>query len=96
MTQTLTNYLPKMTVITPVVQLFKTIFYHIAAVKESYHQARKVSETIRELSRLSNSELADIGLTRGDIYTVAHSKFSDYSDKIATRADHNQNLKGWV
>lgn len=94
MTHTITNYLPKSLGSTQAVQFFKTIFHHIAAVKESYHQARKVSETIRELNRLSNSELMDIGLTRGDIYTVAHSKFSDYSDKIATRS--NTNLKGWV
>ena len=85
-----------MTVITPVVQLFKTIFYHLGAVKQSYHRARKASETIQELNRLTNSELMDIGLTRGDIYTVAHSKFSDYSDKIAIKSGPNQNLKGWV
>ena len=85
-----------MTVITPVVQLFKTIFYHLGAVKQSYHRARKASETIQELNRLSNAELADIGLSRGDIYTIAHEQFDDYSDKIATKAQPNQNLNGWV
>ena len=83
-------------VITPVVRLFKVAFNALASHHRSYQQARKVNETIRELSRLSNSELSDIGLTRGDIYSVAHQSMSDYSDKINTKVGPNQNLKGWV
>tara|TARA_R110001632_G_scaffold13390_1_gene45877 strand:- start:432 stop:578 length:147 start_codon:yes stop_codon:yes gene_type:complete len=48
------------------------------------------------LSRLSNAELADIGLSRGDIYSIATDHFDDYSDKIAKKAQPNQNLQGWV
>ena len=40
-----------------------------------------IRETERELSKLTDYELADIGLGRGDIYHVARS---------------NPNLKGWV
>ena len=83
-------------VITPVVQLFKVVFNSLGSLHRSYQKARKANETIRELNRLSNSELADIGLTRGDIYSVAHESMSDYSDKINTRVGLNQNLKGWV
>ena len=90
------NYLPKQMVITPVVQLFKVVFNALASLHRSYQQARKASETIQELSRLSNSELMDIGLTRGDIYSIAHETMSDYSDKINTKVGPNQNLKGWV
>jgi|TARA_B110000467_G_scaffold158373_1_gene174442 hypothetical protein len=48
------------------------------------------------LNKLSNAELADIGLSRGDIYSIATKQFDDYSDKIATKAQPNQNLRGWV
>lgn len=46
----------------------------IRLVKE-FHQAkehrRKVRATVNELNQLTNRELADIGLTRGDIWSVA-------------------------
>ena len=42
---------------------------------------RLVRETERELSKLTDYELADIGLSRGEIYHVARS---------------NENLRGWV
>jgi uncharacterized protein YjiS (DUF1127 family) len=42
---------------------------------------RLIKETEKELGRLSDYELADIGLSRGEIYYVARS---------------NDNLRGWV
>ena len=55
------------------------------AVKEFRHaRANKkiIRATIKELSALSDKDLRDIGLTRGDIWYVAHNQ--------------NSNLKGWV
>ena len=40
------------------------------------HQS-KVRATIKELSKLSDKELRDIGLSRGDIYSVAHEAYLD-------------------
>lgn len=37
----------------------------------SYKNWRRYSETVRELSRLNNRELNDLGITRGDIETIA-------------------------
>ena len=51
---------------------------------------RQVRETINELSRLSDRELNDMGLARGDIYSVAHG------DTSFQRASVNKNLEGWV
>jgi uncharacterized protein YjiS (DUF1127 family) len=51
---------------------------------------REIKETIKELSRLSDAELRDIGITRGDIYSVAHEVYYDDLAKV------NRNLKGWV
>jgi uncharacterized protein YjiS (DUF1127 family) len=52
---------------------------------------RNVKQTIKELSRLSDRELNDMGVARGDIYSIAHG------DESFTRSvDVNKNLKGWV
>ena len=37
----------------------------------NYRNWRRYRETVSELSRLSNRELADLGITRGDIRRVA-------------------------
>jgi uncharacterized protein YjiS (DUF1127 family) len=50
-----------------------------------------VKRTIKELSQLSDRELNDMGLARGDIYSVAHGT----SDHIRG-AQVNKNLEGWV
>ena len=44
-----------------------------------YKKARSVSKTIKELNKLTNSELRDIGLTRGEIHDVAFK--THYEDK---------------
>ena len=93
MTQILT--MPK-TGIIQVAQLFKTVVTFIKNVNHSYEQARLAANTIKELNMLTNKELADIGLCRGDIHSVAYQSMSDYTDKINTSDGSNQNLKGWV
>ena len=50
----------------------------------------KVNATIKELSKLSDRELNDIGIARGEIWSIAHS-VEEYE-----RAQANVNLKGWV
>ena len=47
--------------------------------------------TYNQLQRLTDRELADIGIARGDIKNVARG---DQSFKLVS--DYNQNLKGWV
>ena len=47
--------------------------------------------TYNELSSLTDYELNDIGITRGDIKRVA---MGDLSYRLVT--DYNDNLKGWV
>ena len=57
-----------------------------------YKQHRQIQETIRQLSALSNRELNDMGIGRGDIYAVAHG---DPSFR-RTGSKTNPNLEGWV
>ena len=39
---------------------------------KSYHQYRIYKNTVNELSKLSDRELYDIGLSRGEIYDLAN------------------------
>lgn len=71
---------------------------HITAVldffrdlKRSYDHKQRVNATIKELNQLTDRELNDIGLARGDIWAVAHED-ADYK----RFAETNNNLKGWV
>ena len=53
---------------------------------------RNIRETIKALSALSNHELNDIGIARGDIWHIANTSYP----KGKTVADVNRNLRGWV
>ena len=55
-----------------------------------YQHHQQVQITIKELSRLGDRELNDMGISRGDIYSIAHGT-SDHK-----RAAVNKNLEGWV
>ena len=43
-------------------------------IKSTRKETSEAKKTIRELSRLSDADLRDIGLCRGDIWSVAHHK----------------------
>ena len=59
----------------------ETIIEAVRIFREVRASKRLIKETEKELGRLSDYELADIGLSRGEIYYVARS---------------NDNLRGWV
>ena len=50
----------------------------------------QIKRTMNELSALDDRALNDMGLTRGDIYSVAHGTAD------LRRVRENANLKGWV
>tara|TARA_B100001115_G_C15805342_1_gene398672 strand:- start:1140 stop:1343 length:204 start_codon:yes stop_codon:yes gene_type:complete len=58
---------------------------------QKLRKSQSYRNTFNELSRLTDRELADIGIARGDIKNVARG---DQSFKLVS--DYNQNLKGWV
>ena len=53
---------------------------------------RNIKHTIKQLSALSNHELNDIGIARGDIWHIANTSYP----KGKTVAEVNRNLRGWV
>ena len=50
-------------------------------------------KTHNELSRLTDHDLKDLGISRSDIESIARGTFHD--DRI-TKVETNSNLKGWV
>ena len=71
---------------------FSAVINRLRDIKRSYDQARAISNTIKELSKLSDAELRDIGLSRGDIYSIAHEGYFDNHGNL----EINRNLRGWV
>lgn len=65
--------------LTRTVELFIEFFQ---TLNQKRLQRKEVKSTIKELSKLTDKELSDIGLSRGDIWYVAHHQ--------------NDNLRGWV
>jgi uncharacterized protein YjiS (DUF1127 family) len=46
-------------------------------LRTSRKEISEAKQTIRELNKLSDADLTDIGLCRGDIWNVAHHKHDD-------------------
>ena len=61
------------------------------AIAERQRQ-QNIRETIKQLSSLTNHELNDIGIARGDIWHIANTSYPTGK----TVADVNRNLRGWV
>lgn len=55
---------------------------------------RNIRLTINELSKLTNHELNDIGIARGDIWHIANTSYPKALRGEAVEA--NNNLRGWV
>jgi uncharacterized protein YjiS (DUF1127 family) len=53
-------------------------------------ERKAIRQTEKELSKLTDYDLADIGICRGDIYSIARSKSTIENCMV------NRNLKGWV
>jgi uncharacterized protein YjiS (DUF1127 family) len=53
-------------------------------------ERKAIKETEKALMKLSNKDLDDIGISRGDIWSIARRR--DVIDQCMT----NKNLRGWV
>lgn len=52
--------------------LLARVAQYFVDLNEKRIQQKAANKTIKELSRLSDRELWDMGITRGDIYSVAY------------------------
>ena len=65
----------------------------LEALKSIYNnriERKAIRETEKALSKLSDYDLSDIGISRGDIYEIARDKATIELAKV------NKNLRGWV
>ena len=60
----------------------EVIFDFFKSIGEARQKRKIARQTFKELSALNDKDLADIGISRGDIWHIANSE--------------NPNLKGWV
>ena len=56
----------------------------------------QIRATIKELSALTDKELSDIGIARGEIYSIAHDIDEAETERKRTSISVNANLKGWA
>jgi uncharacterized protein YjiS (DUF1127 family) len=70
---------------------FSGIANYFRNLNKKLEHNKRVRSTIKELNKLSDRELNDIGIARGDIWAVANS-----DQEFKRGADTNSNLKGWV
>jgi uncharacterized protein YjiS (DUF1127 family) len=71
-----------------------TIRSFLTKLINDYQEAKAIRQTENELRKLTDKELNDIGIARGDIYSIARQ------DADLKRADvnapFNPNLRGFV
>ena len=60
----------------------------------NYQMAKAIKETENELRKLTDAELNDIGIARGDIYSIARQDMDMKKSHLI--APFNPNLKGFV
>jgi len=60
----------------------------------NYQMAKAIRETENELRKLTDAELNDIGIARGDIYSIARQDIDMKKSHLI--APFNPNLKGFV
>jgi uncharacterized protein YjiS (DUF1127 family) len=86
---TVSNFL-----LNPISEFLNDISSFSNKLAKSYNNAKLARATIKELQALTDKELNDIGIARGDIYYIAHNLKE--TEKVRDKTISNENLKGWV
>jgi uncharacterized protein YjiS (DUF1127 family) len=86
---TVSNFL-----LNPISEFLNDISSFSNKLAKSYNNAKLARATIKELQALTDKELNDIGIARGDIYHIAHNLKE--TEKVRDKTTSNENLKGWV
>jgi uncharacterized protein YjiS (DUF1127 family) len=67
----------------------------LTQIGQIWNQYREFRSTFNELSHMSDAELRDMGLYRGDIVRVAYGEAETRSTPVVTaRRKTNQNVQG--
>jgi uncharacterized protein YjiS (DUF1127 family) len=71
-----------------------TIHNFLTKLINDYQEAKAIRQTENELRKLTDKELNDIGIARGDIYSIARQD-ADLK-RAETNVPFNPNLRGFV
>jgi uncharacterized protein YjiS (DUF1127 family) len=71
-------------------KVIEALFDLMRYANDARRERRAIRETEKALSKLSNKDLDDIGIARGDIYSIARKQDVIYN------CIENNNLRGWV
>ena len=72
----------------------QTLKSFLRKLVNNYYQAKAIKQTENELRKLTDKELNDIGISRGDIYSIARQD----ADLKRANVDvpFNPNMRGFV
>jgi len=71
-------------------KVIEALFDLMRYANDARRERRAIRETEKALSKLSNKDLDDIGIARGDIYSIARKQDVIYN------CIENNNMRGWV
>jgi len=71
-------------------KVIEALFDLMRYANDARRERRAIRETEKALAKLSNKDLDDIGIARGDIYSIARKQDVIYN------CIENNNLRGWV
>lgn len=72
-------------------QVIEALFEFFRYQSDARKERKAIKATEKALMALSTKDLDDIGICRGDIYSIARKQ-----DVIAHAIKTNKNLRGWV
>ena len=72
----------------------QTLSSFLQKLVNNYQQAKAIRQTENELRKLTDKELNDIGISRGDIYAIARQDIDMKKSHLI--APFNPNLRGFV
>jgi uncharacterized protein YjiS (DUF1127 family) len=78
------------------IKIIKIITAAIINFKNERTYRANVRNTIKELNKLSDHDLWDIGLSRGDIWSIAYDSHTKPAKVEVKDIQVNANLRGWV
>ena len=76
--------------------MIKIIKAAIINFRNEWAYRSAVKATMNELHKLSDHDLWDIGLSRGDIWAVAHDSHTKPKKVEVEDVQVNANIRGWV
>lgn len=76
--------------------MIKQLQVLLTNIRNTMEYNKQVRDTYNQLSALTNHELNDIGISRGEIYDIAHKSIKQPTKVTTENIEVNENLRGFV